>query len=313
MPASANIVSEVEEDRDLPRRRELAQFLKSAREALDPADAGARVNPRRRVPGWLREEVASAAGISATWYMWLEQARPVRASPRVLDGLSRALRLDTTKRAYLFRLARPDLQPLARGDDRDKPSDALIALVNSLVPHPAYVLDVRWDILAWNAAADFLLGGFDPQNKWSTNLIGRLFIDPRLREQMANWKVLSASSVGQFRATTASLSSDPEHRSLVEALENASKDFRELWRGRSLAETPNWEKLFRHPEAGEVRFRYASLQPLGVDSPFRLTIYTPSSPEDAAQFAEALSQWHSRQGRASQPQPNRLRLSAGER
>jgi transcriptional regulator with XRE-family HTH domain len=290
MPASAT-VSTVESDLDLPRRRELAQFLRTAREALDPAEAGAGANPRRRVKGWLREEVAFAAGISATWYMWLEQARDVRASPRVLDGLSRALRLDTVKRAYLFRLARPDLQPLSREESRDRPSDALVALVKSLSPHPAYVLDVRWDIVAWNDAADFLLGGFDPLDKWSINLIGRLFTDPRLREQMANWWVLVASSVGQFRATTASLSSDPEHRALVDALENASVDFRELWRSRNLADAPNWEKLFRHPDAGEVRFRYASLQPQGVDNPFRVTIYTPASEADARRFAEALSAW----------------------
>ena len=296
---SSTKVVRADEDVDLPRRKELGQFLKSAREALDPAEAGARVNPRRRVRGWLREEVANAAGISATWYMWLEQARDVRASPRVLDGLSRALRLDTVKRAYLFRLARPDLQPLSREERRDKPSEALVAMVRSLSPHPAYVLDVRWDIVAWNDAADFLLGGFDPQDKWSINLIGRLFTDPRLREQMANWRVLVASSVGQFRATTASLSSDAEHRALVEALENASEDFRELWRGRSLAEAPNWEKLFRHPDAGDVRFRYASLQPLGVDSPFRVTIYTPASEADATCFAGALASWKAAQKQLS--------------
>src|SRR5690606_11819955 len=99
-----------------------------AREALDPAEAGAGFNPRRRARGWLREEVAHAAGISATWYMWLEQARPVRVSPRVLDGLSRALRLDAVKRAYLFRLARPDLVPASNDVGRDRPSDALVAL-----------------------------------------------------------------------------------------------------------------------------------------------------------------------------------------
>jgi transcriptional regulator with XRE-family HTH domain len=299
MHSSAKAVR-VDEDVDLPRRKELAQFLKSAREALDPAETGASANRRRRVRGWLREEVAHAAGISATWYMWLEQGRDVRASPRVLDGLSRALRLDAVKRAYLFRLARPDLQPLSREESRDRPSDALVALVKSLSPHPAYVLDVRWDIVAWNDAADFLLGGFDPQEKWSINLIGRLFTDPRLREQMANWWVLVASSVGQFRATTASLSSDPEHRAFVDALENASEDFSELWRGRSLAEAPNWEKLFRHPDAGEVRFRYASLQPLGVDSPFRVTIYTPASVADATRFAGALAAWKAGQRQLSE-------------
>ena len=107
MATGAASVEVVNGEADRERRRELAGFLRTQRAALDPAEAGGAVNPRRRAPGWLREEVAFAAGISSTWYMWLEQARSVRASPRVLDGLSRALKLDSVKRAYLFRLARP--------------------------------------------------------------------------------------------------------------------------------------------------------------------------------------------------------------
>jgi hypothetical protein len=276
------------DDSDLPRRRELAQFLRTMREALDPAEAGAAVNPRRRTPGWLREEVAFAAGISSTWYMWLEQARPVRASPRVLDGLARALRLDSVKRDYLFRLARPDLQPMQAQDRRTQPSAATIELVRSLSPLPAYILDVRWDVVAYNDAAGFLFGGFDRDDKWSANLIARMFVDARWRELISSWETVAASAVGQFRSTSAGLADDPEHRALVDALENGSDEFRAIWRSRRLADAPNWLKIFRHPAAGEVTFRYSTLQPMGVDSPFRVTIYTPASPADAARFEGAL-------------------------
>ena len=274
---------------DLARRRELAEFLRSQREALDPADAGGAINPRRRAKGWLREEVAFAAGISSTWYMWLEQARPVRASPRVLDGLARALKLDSIRRAYLFRLARPDLQPADAATARQKPGEGLIELVDALSPHPAYVLDAHWDMVAWNDAADFLLGGIDAEDKWSYNLIGRMFTDRRMRELMVNWDELAASSIGQFRSTTAALTDDPEHRALVDALENGNVEFRAIWQSRRLADTPDWRKTFRHPIAGEVTFRYSTLQPTGADRSFRVTIYTPASPHDASTFATALA------------------------
>lgn len=278
-----------DEQGDLARRRELAEFLRSQREALDPAEAGGAVNPRRRARGWLREEVAFAAGISSTWYMWLEQARPVRASPRVLDGLARALRLDSIRRAYLFRLARPDLQPGDAAAIRQKPGEGLIELVAALSPHPAYVLDARWDMVAWNDAADFLLGGIDAGDKLSYNLMGRMFTDPRMRALMQNWDGLAASSIGQFRSTTAGLADDPEHRALVDALENGSAEFRAVWQSRRLAESPDWRKTFRHSVAGEVTFRYSTLQPMGADSAFRVTIYTPSSPRDGSRFTAALA------------------------
>src|SRR5688572_21698944 len=81
-----------------PGAGELAGFLRRMRERADPQS-----------PGLPREEVAQAAGISATWYTWLEQGRRVRASVEVLDALAQALRLDTTERDHLLALARPDL------------------------------------------------------------------------------------------------------------------------------------------------------------------------------------------------------------
>jgi transcriptional regulator with XRE-family HTH domain len=66
---------------------------------------GLPTTPRRRTPGLRREEVAQLAGMSATWYTWLEQARPVSVSTRTLDSVARVLRLDATERVQLFQLA----------------------------------------------------------------------------------------------------------------------------------------------------------------------------------------------------------------
>src|SRR5271155_1666499 len=75
------------------RRAELADFLRSRRASLAPGDVGLPGGGRRRTPGLRREEVAQLAGVGATWYTWLEQARDVRASLDVLEALARALRL----------------------------------------------------------------------------------------------------------------------------------------------------------------------------------------------------------------------------
>ena len=52
-----------------------------------------------------REELALLAGISVDYVTRLEQGRAASPSAQVVEALARALRLSSTERAYLFRLA----------------------------------------------------------------------------------------------------------------------------------------------------------------------------------------------------------------
>src|SRR3984957_5673671 len=88
----------------LARRRELGDFIRAQRERM-AIDAGAIAARRRRTPGLRREEVAQLAGLSTTWYTWIEQGRDVSVSPMALARLATALRLGRAERAYLFELA----------------------------------------------------------------------------------------------------------------------------------------------------------------------------------------------------------------
>ena len=86
------------------RRHELAVFLRARRDSLQPADVGLTLRGRRQVKGLRREEVAMQAGVSLTWYTWLEQGREIHVTPMVLDAIARTLLLNEAQRAYLFRL-----------------------------------------------------------------------------------------------------------------------------------------------------------------------------------------------------------------
>src|SRR5215471_7519185 len=109
------------------RRHELAAFLRNRRERITPEDVGLPNGHRRRTAGLRREEVAQLSGVGVTWYTWLEQGRPIRASVQVLEAVARTLRLDAIERQHLFRLAevpdtthppdggellRPEIQPI---------------------------------------------------------------------------------------------------------------------------------------------------------------------------------------------------------
>ena len=86
---------------------ELGEFLRTRRALVKPDDAGIPDSTRRRVAGLRREELARIAGVSPDYYTRLEQGRHPTASPAVLDGLARALRLTAQERSHLYALARP--------------------------------------------------------------------------------------------------------------------------------------------------------------------------------------------------------------
>ena len=80
------------------------------------------VRPGAARPGLRREEVAMLAGVSLTWYTWLEQGRRINASPDVLSAIGRALKLDEAGIDHLLGLAQPSPTPV------DAPQEAPSAL-----------------------------------------------------------------------------------------------------------------------------------------------------------------------------------------
>lgn len=90
----------------MPAKPELRDFLRSRRVRMTPDAAG--ISPTlgsRRVPGLRREEVAQLAGVSADYYVRVEQGRTHGVSSDVLDAIARVLRLDEAERAPLRRSA----------------------------------------------------------------------------------------------------------------------------------------------------------------------------------------------------------------
>ncbi|WP_374018223.1 helix-turn-helix transcriptional regulator [Paenibacillus thiaminolyticus] len=55
------------------RLQMLSEFLRAKRAQILPQSVGLPAGTRRRTPGLRREEVAQLAGVSTTWYTWLEQ------------------------------------------------------------------------------------------------------------------------------------------------------------------------------------------------------------------------------------------------
>ena len=208
-------------------RDELAAFLRARRERVSPADAGLPAGARRRTPGLRREEVAALAGVGLTWYTWLEQGREISVSAAFLDNLARVLRLDAAERRHLFLLVhgRPPVEP---GKTWCVVPPLVTRLMHDLAPHAAYVLNLRWDVLVANAAAQALFG-FDRHPPEQRNLLWLLFTDPALRERFDGWDVQAPAMLSSFRRDYVRATQDADTVALVKTLRDVSPAFRTAW------------------------------------------------------------------------------------
>jgi transcriptional regulator with XRE-family HTH domain len=252
---------------DENRRRELAKFLARRRNAIQPSDVGLPVGERRRTLGLRREEVAILAGVSPTWYTYLEQGRKIRPSPEVLDSLARVLKLSSDERRYLHMLALG--QAPARGAGTHvqcPPLEELREVVETVGngPDPVYVTDWLCDILAWNeAAADWYTDWLElPAER--RNMLWWMLNDPAARERIVDWEAETRDVIGRFRALSASRRDGHRFGFLMRELRR-SPEFVKWWDDHDVQGQRSRIRELVHPQYGMRRFRLAVLYPSGQD------------------------------------------------
>ncbi|MFN4281063.1 MAG: helix-turn-helix transcriptional regulator [Alphaproteobacteria bacterium] len=252
----------------------LAEFLRARRERLQPADFGLPTVGRRHTKGLRREEVASLAGIGLTWYTWFEQGRDIRVSTAFLDNLARALRLNSTERSYLFFLAGHQSGE-REAIDSMAVAPSLRRLIEGLGPRPAYLKNMRWDVLAWNAAARFAFGDFAETAPERRNIVWLTFAESRFRDSMADWETDARRLIARFRADYAKISADDVLRRLLDDLDAISPDFRRLWRAHDVYEKGDGMRLVAVPGVGAIDFDYTICK-IGEADQIKAVIYAPN-------------------------------------
>jgi transcriptional regulator with XRE-family HTH domain len=268
------------------RRAELADFLRTRRAAIQPAEVGLNGGGRRRTPGLRREEVAALAGVGATWYTWLEQGRDVRASLEVLEAISGALRLTPAERAHLILLGRGEPAPPCK-PPVEKISPAVRRLVQNLGPGPAFMLGRRYDILAWNAATAAVLCDPGAVAKAERNHLWLTFTDPARRELMCDWERGARILVAKFRADSARHIGDPAFDELIGSLRAVSPEFRKWWERHEIAGLGEGRKVLQHPVAGRMVFDHAVFR-TAEDPEKRLVVYSPACEDETPEKLASL-------------------------
>lgn len=237
-------------------RSELADFLRRRRESLSPLDVGLPAGKRRRTPGLRREEVAALAGVGITWYTWLEQGRAIKVSTAFLDNVSRVLKLDEIERRHLFLLAhqRP---PAMAGQTWCELPPLVRRLLDDLTLRPSYVLNLRWDVIGWNDAAERLFG-FEQRDASERNMLWMLFADDRLNSRIVEWAVQAPQVLASFRRDFAQAPEDESMVALVEAVEQVSPSFRRLWNRHDVHGRCEGRRSFLIDGQGPVAFDHSS-------------------------------------------------------
>ncbi|MBB2743006.1 helix-turn-helix transcriptional regulator [Microbispora sp. NBRC 16548] len=265
-------------------RRELADFLRSRRERISPADVGLPAGPRRRTPGLRREEAAQLAFISTEYYTRLEQARGPRPSREVLAGLARALRLSDAERAHLHHLAGAPPAP-PPGPSREV-RQSILDLLARLPQAAAFVTSATLEVLAWNELAAALMEDFSALSRRDRNLVRRVFLGPH-REGRRLYGVSDAGEFAQhaarrLRAAAARYPDAPEVTGLVAELLAKSPEFARLWASHDVSDGSTLCKTFQHPMVGPITVNCDVLDITDRDQ--QVVIYTavPGSPSDEA-------------------------------
>ena len=257
----------------------IGDFLRARRELVRPEDVGLPDLGRRRVPGLRREELALLAGVSADYYVRLEQGRDRHPSEQVLEALARALQLDEDATAHLHELTRRT-GPRRRARPRpQRVRPGLLRLMDAWPHTPAFILSRHLDVLATNRLATALHPGCTP----GENMLRTLFLESYAQDLYPDLDKVASETVASLRASAGADVDDPRLIELVGELSVKSESFRRLWARHEVRAKTEGEKRIRHPLVGDVTFRFETLTVNGAEGQ-QLVVYhsEPGSPSERA-------------------------------
>lgn len=202
------------------------------------------------------------AGLSPTWYTYLEQGRDIHPSAEVLDSLARVLALTEDERRYIHVLAHGEIrqaEPLV-GEVSPKEIVKQLVLTTDASPHPVYAVDLYCDLIAWNRAATTYYADFSRIPEDRRNMMRWLLEAPEAKVRLASWSDDTSDIVARWRAMTAKCDGGARVASMVTEFKQLSPDFRRWWETRDVQEHRSRIRRFLHPQMGALSMRLIVVQ-----------------------------------------------------
>ena len=179
-------------------------------------------------------------------------------------------RLGKVEHAHLRALASlPDRQSLLP----EIASPTLRRVVESL-NQPAYVTGRRWDVLAWNEAADKIFA-FSRLEAGTRNTLVAMLTKPHAWRLFGDrWADEARRMIAQFRATHDLWSGDAGFIDLLDTLRAGCPEFQCWWETHDVGKPQSGRKQLNQNGSGIASFGYVSFQ-ANDDPGLKLVIYAP--------------------------------------
>lgn len=259
----------------------LGEYLRARRELVTPAQVGIPAYGTRRVPGLRREEVAMLAGISAEYYLRLEQGRDRNPSVQVLQSLAGVLQLPDD--SHLLHLAAPRPRRPARRPRREVVPPSTARLVTAL-PLPAFVEGRCLDVLTANPLATAL----SPRLAAGRNRLCDVFLDPAEQALFEDGERAAQALLAGFRRSIGTSIDDPRVIELVGELSLASSQFRRMWGRHDVGPRTGATVTFNHPQVGGMTLDREKLAVSGTEG-LMLVLYHPEPGSSSAEKLAVLA------------------------
>jgi transcriptional regulator with XRE-family HTH domain len=231
---------------------DLASFLRSRREAIQPDDVGIPRGSRRRTPGLRREEVAALCGMSTDYYSRLERGRGPRPSDQMLTAIARGLHLTLDERDHLLVLAGHNAP--ARASRSDHVNAGMMRILDRLEDTPAQVVSGIGETVLQTPLAVALLGDQTRYTGPASSIIYRWFTDSDERSRYVpdDHPTHSRVYVAQLRGISAREGRTSRAAALSKRLCAASPEFAALWAQHEVGVTYAGTKRIIHPQVGTI-------------------------------------------------------------
>lgn len=268
--------------RSANHREQLKSFLKSCRARISPDAVGLTESVRRRSRGLRREDVAALAGLSATYFTWLEQGRNVHPSAEVLERLSAVLRLSPAERDYLFNLVQLRPPPLTT-EDSGELGPAVKRMLTGL-NYPALVITTRWEIVGWSEMWVRCISDPAERSIKDRNLLRILMTEPEFRRDPEQFETTARRVLAKARFDYSRMAGDAAFESLIAELHDTCPGFHDLWHSTEVVSRS--EGVFTHTTRfGDLTCEHTSYVVEGAPH-LQLLIFVPVGEHSCRKFAE---------------------------
>jgi hypothetical protein len=246
---------------------ELAIFLRMKRQLMRPEMIGLLDARQRALEDFLlSSDVATAVGVSHTYYEGLENGCADLPSEQVLSALIDVLELSDGEIAELDRM----IEAMRRGTGAPT-HPQLKALLDSWPTTPAFVSDNRLSVLAANPIARVVSPMFDP----GTNLLHAMYLDPNAYRMIRNATDIEGVTVAWAKKLAAEDPPDASWARMVEEISRQRPQFRDVWNS-DVDPVADGDLLLDHPAAGRLDLYFSRFRIEGCDNQFLVTLHAES-------------------------------------